>query len=348
MQWLGAVQSQVFDAALWGVAQRTRAADATAVLTAFDEGRIVRTHVLRPTWHLVRPADLRWMQTLTAPRVRKLLAPYDRKLEIDRALLDRAARVYERELRDGRYRTRAELADALAADGVEARGQRLAHLVMHAEIDALVCSGPMRGTQQTYALVDERIAPTPPCSREEALGDLARRYFASHGPATPHDFAWWSGLTVADARAALVLLDGEVEQATVSGKLYAWIGEVPSGPRLRSVVHLLPCYDEHIVAYRDHQPSLHPEAPEALRGWGTGATTHSVVRDGLVVGGWRRTLRAREVVVEPTLLVPLTASEHAALRSAADAFGRHLGRAAVLKVPDADASGILDDRAAKE
>lgn len=325
VEWLGAVQAQDYPGAAWAIAQRASGVTRADVDAALDAGTILRTHVLRPTWHLVRPADLRWMLALTAPRVRMLMAGYDRALGIGDTVRARSAALLADALADGRHCTRAELAEALAAGGIEARGQRLAHLVMHAELDAVVCSGVRRGTTQTYALVDERAPATAPLDRDEALAALARRYVRSHAPATPHDLAWWSGLTVTDARRGLAALGAEVHTREWGGREY-WL-PADAGPVTlpEPCVHLLPNYDEHIVAYRDHGPSLDPGAPDALTGWGTAATTHQIVRDGLVVGGWRRELHRGRVAIEAVLHTPLRPAEQAALEAAATTFGRFLG-----------------------
>jgi len=325
VDWLGAVQAQDYPGAAWAIVQRASGATRADVDAALDAGTILRTHVLRPTWHLVRPADLRWMLALTAPRVRMLMAGYDRALGIDDAVRAQSAALLADALADGRHRTRAELANVLAAGGIEARGQRLAHLVMHAELDALVCSGVRRGATQTYALVDERVPPPPPLGRDEALAALAWRYVRSHAPATPHDLAWWSGLTVTDARRGLAALGAEVQTREWGGTDYWLPADTEPVALPAPCVHLLPNYDEHVVAYRDHGPSLDPGAPDALKGWGNASTGHQIVRDGLVVGSWRRTLHRDRVDVQATLHTPLRPDEHTALEAVARAFGRFLG-----------------------
>ncbi|WP_420457252.1 winged helix DNA-binding domain-containing protein [Rubrivirga sp.] len=330
--WLGAVQAQDYPGAAWAVAQRTTGATAADVDAALDAGTILRTHVLRPTWHLVRPADLRWMQALTGPRVKRSLRSYDRKLEIDDRTVGRSQRLIADALADGAHRTRAELAEVLEGGGIVARGPRLAHLVMHAEADALVCSGRRRGRTQTYALVDERAPGGPVLEPEEALVELVRRYLRSHGPATPHDVAWWSGLTVTDARRGLAALGDEGEEVEIDGTAYWQVAPVAPVSLPDPTVHLLPNYDEHVVAYRDHGPSVDPATPDALAGWGNGSTTHQIVRNGLVVGGWRRTLHRDRVEVRVTLQTPFSAAERAALVESAEAFGRFLGRPVGLDV----------------
>src|SRR5947207_2505805 len=200
----GAVQAQDYSGAKWGIGQRTIGANDATIEKQFSDGAILRTHVLRPTWHFVVPADIRWMLALTAPRVKAAMAHYDRKLELDSPVLRRSQKVLTKALTGGKELTRTELAQALTKSGVRADGtQRLAHLVMHAELDGLICSGARRGKQFTYALLEERVAPAKKLSRDEALVELAHRYFTTRGPATPDDFAWWSGLTRTDAKRAV-------------------------------------------------------------------------------------------------------------------------------------------------
>ncbi|HEX8386636.1 MAG TPA: crosslink repair DNA glycosylase YcaQ family protein, partial [Rubricoccaceae bacterium] len=177
----------------------------------------------------------------------------------------------------------------------------------------------------TYALMDERVPAAPAVPRDEAVARLALRYVRSHGPATVHDLAWWSGLTVGDARAGIEAARADLVSETVGRAAY-WLA-APAGPATldRPVVHLLPNYDEHVVAYRDHGPTVDP----AIRGTtiqrGNALDLHLVARDGLVVGGWRRSVTAREATVETALLVDLTGPERGALAAAADAYGRALG-----------------------
>jgi len=326
VRWLGAVQAQDYPGAKWALALRTRAVDNAALDRAFDAGAFLRTHVMRPTWHFVAPEDLRWLLALTGPRVHAVNAYVYRSTELDAPLLRRARARLTRALRGGRSLTRQELATALEEGGIEARGLRLAYIVMHAELDALICSGPMRGKQHTYMLLEERVPPAPALARDEALATLAQRYFTSHGPATAHDFAWWSGLTVADARESVALLGAALECVVFDEKRY-WMA-APSSPveRVKSTVHLLPNYDEHVVAYRDHGPTLDAAATRVLRRrMDSPLGAHLVARDGLVVGGWRRTLETTPAVVSANLLVALRKPEQAALRRAADDYGRFLG-----------------------
>jgi len=174
--WLGAVQAQEYAGAKWALGLRLPNATDEVLERAFAEGTILRTHVLRPTWHFVTPADIRWLLDLSAPRVTAANAHMYRQLELDPALFARSHAVMAGALQGGRYLTRAEIGSALARSGIAADGLRLVYLLMRAELDAVVCSGPRRGNQVTYALLEERATPARRLPREEALAELTQRY----------------------------------------------------------------------------------------------------------------------------------------------------------------------------
>ena len=292
VRWFGAVQAQDYAAAKWSLAQRMRAATDRSLDAAFDSGRILRTHVMRPTWHFVTPEDIRWMQALTAARVRASLGTYDRKLELTPDVLKQARHILTKALEGGRHLTRAELSAHLERGGITARGQRLAHLLAHAELEALICSGPRRGKQFTYALLDERAAAAPRLHHEEALATLARRYFASHGPAQLQDFSWWSGLRLGDARESLELVKGELVSLELDGRTY-WLAP-DSRPRRPSSPHalLLSIFDEYTIAYKDRRDIAAERVIERLLTMGS-ALTAVMILDGRVVGTWKRNLLSR-------------------------------------------------------
>ena len=202
--WLGAVQAQEYAAAKWALGLRMpNGATDAKIERAFNDGRILRTHVLRPTWHFVAAADIHWMLELTAARVHRALAYAHRYYELDVTIRSRAAALFEQALSGGQHLTRAELGACLARAGVAATGTRLALLTIDAELEGVMCSGSKRGTQQTYAHLVKRAPRAKRLVRDEALAELTKRYFRSHGPATLRDFVWWSGLTTADAKRGL-------------------------------------------------------------------------------------------------------------------------------------------------
>ncbi|HEY8761817.1 MAG TPA: winged helix DNA-binding domain-containing protein [Candidatus Dormibacteraeota bacterium] len=332
--WLGAVQAQDYAAAKWALGQRTSDALDADLDRLCDEGAILRTHVMRPTWHFVLPDDIRWLLDLTAPRVKAKSALYARRLEVDLPLLRRSYAVIESVLRAGPSLTRAELGSALEKAGIHAAGPRLGHLLMEAELDAIVVSGPRRGRQSTYGLLEERAPSARRLDREEALAELTRRYFTGHGPAQVQDFAWWSGLTVADVRRGLAMVGRALAREEIGGKEYWSSPDAPVAPLRPPVVNLLPNYDEFLVAYRDRAASFDPTRSFDTAPFPYGSLlAHTVLLNGQVWGGWKRRLTSKELVVVLGPLDVLDETEDAALRQAARRYARFLGIPVTLAGP---------------
>lgn len=335
---LGAVQSQDYGAAKWALAQRLGECGEAELDALFDAGAILRTHVMRPTWHFVLPEDVGWMLELTSPRLLAGMAGPLRRLELDPATVDRAVDLIAEALAGGRHLTRAELESVLAAGGIPGAG-RMAHLLGVAEMRGVIVSGPRRGRQFTWALFSERAPRGRRLDREEALVELVRRYFRSHCPAQVRDFAWWSGLTVAETRAGLELAGADLARETIEGKEY-WFDPGAAGAGGEgAAVHLLPNFDEFTVAYRDRSALLDPRlgfdpglfsyfqeaAPES------GLLSNVVTFDGRVRGAWRRTLTQGSLRVEVRLLEASAAIE-VGIERAVERLGRFLGRRPSLRV----------------
>jgi hypothetical protein len=323
--WMGAVQAQEYLPAKYALGLRAPGLTDAAVEQASAEGAILRTHVLRPTWHFVTPRDIRWMLALTAPRINARMAPYNRQLELDARLLARSNDVIARALEGGRHLTRAELAAALSRAGIPAGTQRLGHLTLQAEIDRVVCSGPRRGTQVTYALFDERVPPGRAMDRDEALAALASRYLASHGPATLRDFSWWSGLPMADARRAFAAASPAARSETIGGLTF-W--SVPNGPRpgpSRSTTWLLPIYDEYLIAYTDRDVAIDPVA-RALDPSRRDDRGHYLVADRRFAGNWRWLAEQGRNVVRVMPYRRLTAADDRAIRAASRQLAAFMGQ----------------------
>jgi Winged helix DNA-binding domain len=320
--WLGAVQSQDYGPAKWSVAQRTSGTSDAALDQAFADGAILRTHVLRPTWHFVAPADIRWMLELTAPRVHALSAYQYRQLGLDDAVRQKANALLVGALQGGAQRTRKELAALLEGAGVALGGFRLGYLLMNAELAGLVCSGALRGRQHTYALLEERAPPARRLDRDEALAALTLRYYTSHGPATVKDFGWWSSLTAADIRDGLAMAASRLEQEVVDGVTYWFAPPAPGRAATSPTVHLLQGYDEYIVGYSQSRSVLNlagrtlPARP---------VFNGVVILDGQLAGHWKRTQRRDAVAFEVALYEPFDDARARALRAAADRQGEFLG-----------------------
>lgn len=319
--WLGAVQSQDYPAAKWALGLRAAGVTDAGVEQAFSAGVILRTHVLRPTWHFLAPADIRWILSISGPRVHAMNAPYYRKMGLDSRTFARGRAAIERALEGGKQLTRTELAAALGRRGLLADGMRLAYLVMHAELDGVICSGGRRGNQITYALLEERVPPARSLDRDEALAALTVRYFSSRGPATVRDYVWWSGLTTRDARSGIEM-NRTLEQRVMDGRTFWSVPSRVPAARRNPVVYLLPNYDEYGIAYRDRD--VIPGVGRARAISSTEEFAHLLVIDGALVGRWRRTQKISTMVVEAQPYRRLTKVEKQALDAAAARYGKFL------------------------
>jgi hypothetical protein len=327
VRWFGAVQAQEFHAAKWALALRMRKAINASIEDAFNRGEIVRTHLLRPTWHFVAPDDIRWLLQLTAPRVNLRCGPNYRKYELDAAVFKRSNRALSSALKGGKHLTRSELKAVLNRVGIAADDTvRMAHVLLRAELDGVVCSGPRRGNQFTYALLDERVSSSKQFDRDESLAELARRYFSSHGPATIADFVWWSGLTMNDARRGIELLDREIEKIQIGETVYwsANTGKRSSNSTMRDdEAHLLPAYDEYNVAYKHRQLVFDQNAVSQITAWG--ALGPNVLVGGRIVGLWNGTSNRNSVEIDVTPARALSKQERDAVAKAAERHAAFLG-----------------------
>ncbi len=254
--------------------------------------------MLRPTWHWVASQDVRWMMTLTAPHVNRLAGSMYRQLELDEALLARTNHLIARLLEGGKQLTREEIADALTRENIPTNPSRAALILFRAELDQVVCNGSRRGKQLTYALFDERVPPTKPLDREEALARLMRTYFTSRGPATLHDFAWWSGLSLTEIKRGVELLKPALEGQLFEGKTYYWYAPAQAdGLAAADVVHLLPAFDEFTISYADRSLCLDPIVAKVAI-LGNGIFKPVGVVNGNIIGTWKRTLQKNAVRVQ--------------------------------------------------
>jgi hypothetical protein len=286
VRWFGAVQSQDFEAAKWALGLRMRRATNAAIEDAFNRGEILRTHVMRPTWHFVARDDIRWLLELTAARVNLRSGPGYRASRLDETVFKRSHKVLEQALKNGKHVPRSELRRKMNEAGVAADDTvRFAHILIRAELDRVVCSGPRIGKQFTYALFDERVPESKPIDRDEALARLTQLYFRSHGPATLQDFVWWSGLATAEAKRGLDVVERQLEKALFGDKVYWSLRSRDAAFDSSHTAHLLPAFDEYFVAYKDREPTS--DQYEGKATWGVLGPT--VIIDGTVAGAWKKT-----------------------------------------------------------
>lgn len=323
VNWLGAVQSQDYAGAKWALGLRTRGLTDPDVDRAFADGSILRTHVLRPTWHFVTPADIRWMLALTGPRVHAVNATMQRQLEVDKATIRKSHQLMEKTLRGHNYLKREEIASELEKVGIRAAGPRLAYIVMSAELDGLICSGPRRGKQFTYALLEERVPRGRDLTRDEALAELVKRYFQSHAPATLQDFCVWSGLTLADAKNGIEMVRSGFMSEGINGQTY-WFPETKPVKRKIPIAHLLPNYDEYFIGFKDRSAIAQSIRKSEIQKDDPALLSNIIVLNGQVIGGWKRTLKKNQVHVEASLLTGLSDDDKLAIQRAAELFATFL------------------------
>ena len=328
--WMGAVQAQDYLGALWAVGIRMEMARETAIEQAIADRTIVRTWPMRGTLHFVAPADIRWMLALLTPRVIAGQRSRHRQLDLDQTAFDRSRDVLTRVLEGGRQLTRDALYEALEAKGISTAGQRGIHILQRLAQEGLLCFAARQGKQQTFALLEEWVPAARTPTRDEALAELAERYFKSHGPATMQDFTWWSGLTVADAKRGIELAGPRLEREVVEGQTF-WHGatEPVTIPTVSPSAWLLPPFDEYTVAYRDRSAVLDPAQGRELIST-NGIFYPALVLDGKVAGTWKRAFKKGSVVITLSPFAPLKKKERQAVAMAAERYGSFLGLPAVL------------------
>ncbi len=325
-----ALQAQDYPGVKWSVGIRYPQPSEAAVDAAFQAGDIVRSWPLRGTLHLVPAEDVGWLLALTAPRVLRSAAARRAYLGLEEADVERAREIAIASLAGSRVLSRDALLAAIAAGGVSTTGQRAYHLLWYlAQTGTLVLGAPL-GRQQTFALLDEWVRSPRRLQHEEALGELALRYFRSHGPATDRDLARWSALTLTDVRRGLAASRRLLATVEVEGVTYHLAPEILEAASPATSVNLLPGFDEYLLGYGDRSAALAAEHSQAVVPGGNGMFKPTIVVDGQVVGTWQREATAREVVIEPRLFAPLPNAHREGIVAAADAYGAYLGRAARL------------------
>jgi hypothetical protein len=326
---LGAMQAQDYLGALWAVGLRLVGARELDVERALADGSIVRTWPMRGTLHFVAAADARWLIDLLAHRIVLRAARRLRELGVDDATVSRARRVLVRRLGDGKPLARRAVYEALERAKISTAGQRGIHILWRLAQECFLCFGPRENKEQTFVLFDAWLPGAKGRPREEALAELASRYFTGHGPATVADFAWWSGLSQSDARLAVHLSERSLDQETLDGRA-VWFA--PSSAPLRarrSGAYLLPAFDELAVGYTDRSAVLDPARAKEVNAGG-GILKPIIVVDGRVVGTWQRRLTRRGVAFLPAPFVPLTGAKARAIRAAFLRYADFLGAQALV------------------
>lgn len=304
VSWMGAMQAQDYAMSKWAIGQRMLHAGNDIIEKALNDGLIIRTHLLRPTWHIVSAEDIYWILELTAPRIKSAMKSRDKELGLTAEVYTKSFKLLEKEFSKFENLNREQISGILNAENIKTDDNRLSHILMGAELQALICSGRRTANKLTYGLLSERVPLRKILSKDESLAELANRYFTSHGPATLKDFTWWSGLSVADASKALASVKTKFISEIVGTETY-WLNAdnkiFIGGP---DSVHLLPAFDEFLISYRDRNAAL--ELAHIRKAVSNNGIFYPViVINGQVAGTWKRTTQKDKVKVETNLFTAI-------------------------------------------
>ncbi|MBI5538803.1 MAG: AlkZ family DNA glycosylase [Bacteroidia bacterium] len=294
--WMGAMQAQDYAMSKWAIGVRLPNSTDKEIEHAADNGDIIRTHLLRPTWHFVSAEDIYWLLELTAPRISASLKSRHNELELTESLLKKSNTIIRRMLTGGNHLTREELISEISKANIPVDNNRASHLLMQAELDGIICSGAIKNKKQTYALINERVAKTNNLTREQALEKIARKYFNSHCPATLYDFVWWSGLPVSDARKALEMIKSDLVSEVIGSETY-WFTNTFSLFQEDNNAYLLPAFDEFLISYKDRSASFQFVNQKKVVSE-NGIFRPVIIINGHVIGIWKRSIKKEKVIVE--------------------------------------------------
>lgn len=324
ISWMGAVQAQDYQMSKWAVGSRLQSGTLQTVDEALKQGEILRTHVLRPTWHLVAAEDIRWMLKLSVGRIKSAYASYAKVLKSDITAKqygqfnDLVVSILE----GNKSMTRQEIEAEVNQRGLKTEDRLIERLVGNAEIEGVICSGVDKGNKPTYALLDERAPQVAEIHKEEALARLASRYFRSHSPATLADFAWWSGLSLTEARQAIGLVKSEL--ITDSDNLFVHESYKGIASLQNDILHLLPSFDEYLISYKDRTAVLDLEHhPKAFNRFGTFYPV--ILHNGKVVGNWNKTAKKGQVVIETSFFDPKHQISKKLIETAENRYKSYIG-----------------------
>jgi hypothetical protein len=329
VSWMGAMQAQDFNMAKWAIGIRIAAGTEHAVDAALSSGKIIRTHVLRPTWHFVAPADIHWMLELSRSRILAQVKTRHKQLGLTAALLNKAKTLLEKSLSNKNHLTRDEVITLLNKSKIPTNDSRASHILFAAELDGLICSGKSKNKKLTYALLNERVPSPKLISHDEALAKLAVKYFSSHGPATIADFSWWSGLSLTEAKKAAEMCRKEFTVEKIESSEYWYSPNIASAHYTQSPV-LLPAFDEFIISYKDRSAVIPQNISKKIIS-NNGIFWPVILLDGKIAGLWSRVNGNKEILIKTEFFGKLPAKSASLLKEALETYSHFAGK----KVPPA-------------
>jgi hypothetical protein len=324
VHWMGAIQAQDYAMSKYAISMRTKNATNPTIENAINKGEIIRTHVLRPTWHFVAAEDARWMLELTAKNLNRAMSSNNKRLELDEKVFTKCNSLIEKLLRDGKHLTRKEIMAVLEKKGIATNDLRAGHIMFRAETELIVCNGIKRDKQFTYALFNERVAPSTKLNREEALAAMAERYFRSHGPATLQDFAWWSGLSVTDAKTALELVQSKLNSEKCQEDIFWFVEKTASSKKKTDKIFFLPSYDEFLISYKSRAVSIDPKHTSQTF-TNNGIFNPVIVQNAKVIGLWKPEYK-KEILVKTQFFSRPSESQKRLCANAVQSFEKFINK----------------------
>ena len=330
VNWMGAIQAQDFSMSKWAVGVRAPGSTDNTIETSFDNGEILRTHLLRPTLHLVSAGDIHWILALTAPRIKNSLKARYKELGLSESLFKKTNNIIKNALKGENHLTREELTVFLKNNKIFTGGQRAYHIIVRAELDGIVCSGRTKWNAQTYALLDERVPDHKEPGKDEGLEEIARKYFQSRGPALLQDFRWWSGLSAVDAGKAIEIIRPGLVTEKVGTDTYLFFSDSHMPDNENDSVHLLPAFDEFLISYKDRSASL------PFKNFKKAVSNNGIFRPVIVIGGkvegtWKRTVNKEKVLIETYLFEHKNKSVNDRIDKRVEAYGLFTGKKTEIK-----------------
>ena len=318
---MAALQAQDFNMSKWAIGTRLSNSTVKAIESAFNKAEILRTHLLRPTWHIVSSEDIYWITKLTAPQIKSALKSRQKELELTESVIKKSYKVIADSLEKGKHLTREELVKELEKSKIKTSNNRASHIFLMAELEGLVCSGIISGKKQTYALLEKRVPGKKILYKDEALAELAGRYFSTRGPATLQDFAWWSGLSISDSKNALEMIRKDFISETINSKTFWFKDSFPASNGENDTVHLLPAYDEFVISYKDRSPAV--DQGNIIKAVSNnGIFRPVIIHNGKVTGIWNTLRNKEKVLIEAKLFKSPGNKVKKLIQEAAFKFGK--------------------------
>jgi hypothetical protein len=320
--WLGAVQAQDFPGSLWTIGQRMKNKVQEAdVEKAVNDKSIVRTWPMRGTLHFVPSKDVRWMLKYLTPRVISRMASYYQKTELDTKVFTKCKKLWIKALEGGQQLIRGEMYDVLERAKISTANMRGGFILGQMAHEGVICFGSRKGKQQTFTLMDEWLPSFPMLKKDEALVELALRYFKSHGPAVIEDFMWWAGLPKGEAASTLASVKEQLQQETINGKTHYFSASGKPGKINPAIAYLLPTYDEYGIAYKVRDAIIDPADHKKIGG----IYTSAIMMNGKAIGVWKRSIKNDSVLIETKPFRPFTKGQKSAVAAAAKRYGKFVG-----------------------